>query len=130
MKETPKTLLILRGLPGSGKTTLAHILSDDCVAADDYPLIHQKDGFHKEFVPEGHEWCKLQVKEMMESGKPLIVVHNTNVLQEHMQPYIALAKEYGYMYFVLHVQGRYPNVHGVDDAGIASMKTKWETYPE
>ena len=58
-----RTLLLIRGLPGSGKTTLAHKLADlqtgsICVAADDFFMEDDEYKFDSAKLQEVHERCQ------------------------------------------------------------------------
>ncbi|XP_058999777.1 NEDD4-binding protein 2-like 1 isoform X4 [Mustela lutreola] len=68
-----KHLYLLRGLPGSGKTTLARQLQHDFPRAlifstDDY--FFREDGayeFNPDFLEEAHEWNQKREETFMES---------------------------------------------------------------
>ncbi|XP_036157057.1 NEDD4-binding protein 2-like 1 isoform X6 [Myotis myotis] len=68
-----KHLYLLRGLPGSGKTTLARQLQHDFPRAlifstDDF--FFREDGtyeFNPDFLEEAHEWNQKREKTFMES---------------------------------------------------------------
>lgn len=64
-------LYLIRGLLGSSKTTLAHVLTPHSIAADDYPGVYADGKFHSELVPIAHAWCKQEVERMMHKGLSL-----------------------------------------------------------
>lgn len=123
-----KNLILVRGLPGSGKSTFAHLISDTVFEADQYFM---KDGiycFDKELLPKAHAWCQAQVTIAMIAGKPLIVVSNTMCRKWEMIAYVNLSKVYGYMLTeVTMTQPVRENVHGVPDDVIERMKATWNT---
>lgn len=125
-----KTLIILRGVSGSGKTSLAtelvqrfsstdsELLKDSCyaVAADDYFM--NEDGQYKwsaEELHKAHEWCRGMVEDYMDLGVNTIVVHNTCTSETELTPYLNLARDYGYTPIVLVVEKRHENknIHNV-----------------
>lgn len=117
-----KTLIILRGVSGAGKTTVANLLlslDEDhtiSVAADDYHYdAHGVYNFDIDLIGAAHGWCKDRVFVAMESDIPTIIVHNTNTSEKEIKPYIDMAEAYGYSVISLIVEHRHDNtdVHNV-----------------
>jgi len=126
-----KSLMLLRGLPGSGKTTLAGLLvtipGAVAVSADDYPGRYDvEDAFLKE---EAHDWCLFQTERHMLRKAPVIVVHNTFVTREEIYPYRDLAQAYGYRLFVVTVEGDHWSEHRVPREVMEKMRRDWEPWP-
>ncbi|XP_044297560.1 uncharacterized protein LOC123029082 isoform X2 [Varanus komodoensis] len=100
--ESQKLLLILRGLPGSGKTTLSHILlgqSRDGIvfSTDDY--FRQNNGCWSYNVCQlgaAHDWNQKRAKQAMDQGRSPIIIDNTNTQAWEMKPYVEAALEKGY----------------------------------
>jgi predicted kinase len=90
-----KTLLLIRGIPSSGKSDLARALEGlgaKWFEADKfYP-----DKFELGLLEEAHQWCEKGVKKAMKKSHPFIVVSNTFIKIWWMSPYKALAEKYGY----------------------------------
>lgn len=137
-----KTLYIIRGLPGSGKSTLGEKLADTDIhyhptqggivyhsyAADDW--FTDKDGNYN-FVPEeladAHEDCRARVMGAMMSGTAEnICVCNTFSQSWEAEPYVKLCKAYGYTPVVLECQSQFGNIHDVPQESIDAMKDRWE----
>jgi predicted kinase len=125
-------LIILRGLPGSGKTTLAEVLSE----AGKYPVFSVDDYFtdengHYEFrFQENHlayKQCEEGVRTAMQQGAPKIILHNTFTIEWEMEPYFKLASEHDYRLHVLTVENRHGsgNVHDIPEEHIERMRAKY-----
>lgn len=132
-----KKLYIVRGLPGSGKSTFAEALvgADFLVCeADKYFMVDGEYKFDATKLKQAHEWCRNRVEIMM--GDSLIndqfyreiAVSNTFTQEWEMQPYLDLAKEYGYMVFTVIVENRHGGVnqHGVPDEVLTKMRDRFE----
>jgi hypothetical protein len=110
---SPRLLIILRGLPGSGKSTIAKRLCESIsgavvCSADDY---FTKDGvyaFNPMEVPEAHNTCRNLAEHRMAQGYPAVIIDNTNTRLAHMEPYLLLAKKYGYQVVIKPVGGMRP----------------------
>jgi predicted ABC-type ATPase len=121
------TLFIVRGVPGSGKTSLAHILGANCVAADDY--FTDEYGEYKwdpDSLPMAHAWCQDRVAEWMHLGVNRIAVHNTFSRNWEMLAYFEMAEKHGYNVFVIHCENEFGSTHGVPQSAIDKMRSRWE----
>ena len=124
-------LILIRGLPGSGKTTLAKQLAPDCYhEADQY----MTDGAgNYQFDPKrlryAHGMCQKAVEKAMKQRTEVVVVSNTFVTRWEMAPYLRLAQNYGYEVEVIVATGTWQNVHGVPDEAVQRMREKWEDMP-
>jgi len=122
-----KVLILLRGLPGAGKSTFAGIIPNaENFAADDYPELYE-GGFHPVLLPQAHRWCQDCVRNAMIFDVPLIAVHNTLTTEREMKPYFDLAKEFGYTVVSLIVENRHGNasVHNVPEHVMNKMEDRF-----
>ncbi|KAJ7320248.1 hypothetical protein JRQ81_019759 [Phrynocephalus forsythii] len=100
--ESKKLLIFLRGLPGSGKTTLSHVLlgqSRDGIvfSTDDY--FCQNNGcwsYDTAQLGAAHDWNQKRAKQAMDQGTSPIIIDNTNTQAWEMKPYVEVALEKGY----------------------------------
>ena len=125
-----KTLYIVRGVPGSGKSTFAQSLDCPVFEADQY-FIDSETGEYKfdgSKIKLAHNWCKLRVEQSMEDDFQKIAVSNTFTQEWEMDAYYELAKQYGYRVFSLIVENRHGGVneHGVPEDKLEIMKNRFE----
>lgn len=125
-----KTLYIVRGVPGSGKSTFAQSLDCPVFEADQY-FIDSETGEYKfdgSKIKLAHNWCKLRVEQSMEDDFQKISVSNTFTQEWEMDAYYELAKQYGYRVFSLIVENRHGglNEHGVPEDKLEIMKNRFE----
>lgn len=124
-----KVLFIVRGKPGSGKSTFAKQLTSNVFEADHY--FYDNDGNYN-FIPseikEAHKECQNNVRFAMMSSIPKIAVSNTFTQEWEMEPYFELAKQYGYVVFSVIVETRHSgkNVHNVPEDKIKMMKDRFQ----
>jgi predicted kinase len=134
-----RTLWIFRGLPGSGKSSVANsmFLPEQIFEADKF--WYDKEGnynFDINRLHEAHKWCQDQVHAAMErdleeadGGIVLsdIVVSNTSTTEKELEPYLELARIYNYKVVSLVVENRHGNksIHNVPDEVMEKMKNRF-----
>ena len=122
-----KTLYIVRGLPGSGKSSLAKKITETLYSADDF--FTNKKGeynFNAKLLGKAHEWCWGKVRDAMFLGANAVAVANTFTQAWEAEKYYQIAEEYGYSVFVIECQNDFGNVHDVPQESIDAMKKRWE----
>jgi predicted kinase len=94
-------MIILRGAPGSGKTTLAKQLvngtSSVICSADDF-FTDEQGAYHfdSRLGNEAHADCYRSAVDACQQATPLVVIDNTNITVRDISPYHALGTAYGY----------------------------------
>jgi len=124
-----KVLFIVRGIPGSGKSTFAKTLGGQHYEADMFFI--DEDGNYKfdgTKIKDAHKWCQSFVETDMVLGYQKIVVSNTFTQEWEMKPYMDLAKKHGYKVFTIVVENRHGgnNVHDVPEDKIKQMCNRFE----
>lgn len=140
LNKLQKLLILLRGLPGSGKTTLSRILlgqSRDGIvfSTDDY--FHHQDGYRYNVnqLGDAHDWNQNRAKQAIDQGRSPVIIDNTNTQAWEMKPYVEMAIGKGYR-----VEFHEPetwwkfdpeelekrNKHGVSRKKIAQMLDRYE----
>ncbi|NXU83107.1 N4BP2 protein, partial [Xiphorhynchus elegans] len=135
-----QVLVLLRGVPGSGKSYLARNLLEDnpggiILSTDDYFYKHGQYHYDPNCLGEAHDWNRKRAKEAFERGISPIIIDNTNIQAWEMKPYVTLAQQFKYK-----VMFREPdtwwkfkpkelerrNIHGVSKEKIKRMLERYE----
>lgn len=123
------TIHLIRGLPDSGKSTLARKLCAehdmDHWEADQFFETANGYVYIPDLIKEAHRSCKAGVAASLSSGRS-VVVSNTFTRLWEMKDYYDLGAQYGANVLVSRMLGRYQNIHGVPDDVIARMAERWE----
>ena len=121
------TLYLIRGLPGSGKSTLGKLLAgSNNFEADDYFMSEGVYTFKPSELPNAHDFCQFQVRTSMEEMIPTIAVCNTFSEQWEVDPYLEMLKKHHlYTVNIIECQSDYGSVHGVPDEAVQAMKDRW-----
>lgn len=122
-------LFLVRGLPGSGKTTIAKELTPHYVEADMFFMENGRYKFDPSKLPQAHKWCLERTKDFMTIwGYGKIAVSNTFTEEWEMAEYMELARENGYKVHTLVIENRHggKNVHGVPEATMQAMEDRFD----
>ncbi|KAL8207492.1 UNVERIFIED_CONTAM: hypothetical protein K2H54_057086, partial [Gekko kuhli] len=143
-RKTPfvgHVLVLLRGVPGSGKSYLARSLLEDnpggiILSTDDY--FYTKSGqyqFNPDRLSEAHEWNWKRAKEAFEKRVTPIIIDNTNIQAWEMKPYVALSQQHKYKVIFREPDTWWKfkpkelerrNIHGVSKEKIKKMLERYE----
>ena len=142
-----RTLILMRGVPGSGKSYLARQLVDMMVGAsannynthilttDDYFMVRGQYQHDKYKLPEAHTWNQNRARNACIAGLSPIIIDNTNIEHWEMMPYVKEGIRNGYI--IQCVEPKTPwaekpnqlakkNVHSVPIASIRRMLDNYE----
>jgi predicted kinase len=115
-----KNLQILRGIPGSGKSTYAKSQTGAVIcSADDFFV--QPDGtyaYDKSKLQLAHDLCFKKCHDALHAGEQTVIIDNMNATAWEISPYVMLGRNFGYTAEVLNFPcddklGASRNIHDV-----------------
>lgn len=124
-------ILLIRGLPGSGKTTWAerfarrpdvdyvHCEADQFFMKDDQYI------YDPTKIKEAHDYCYDKAFDALSEGKS-VVVANTFCRKWEMEAYYRLAASFLANVRVMTAKGNLESVHNVPQDVIERMREQWE----
>lgn len=123
-----KTVTIIRGLPGSGKSTFAKLIADEVFEADQFFYENGEYKYDVSKIGEAHEDCFQKFKKAIENGCEKIAVANTFTREWEFKKYKELAEENNYRVFVIIMENRHDgkNIYGIPEDKIEIMRDRFE----
>lgn len=121
-------LVLIRGLPGSGKSTMAKTLAAAGYAHFEADMFFERGGVYQyepSRIQDAHRWCQMQASACLRMGRR-VVVANTFTRVREMEPYLHMTSNVQ----VLEAQGQWQNMHGVPAERVAQMAERWEPLPQ
>ncbi|HCG7935015.1 TPA: ATP-binding protein [Vibrio parahaemolyticus] len=123
-------ITLIRGIPGSGKTTMALEMDAALVEADQF-FVNKNGEYHhdRRFIKDAHEWCQMEMKRLLLAGND-VVVANTFIKKWEIVGYLKAVQSLGLDLDieVLEARGEYANVHGVPKDIVCRMKRQYEPF--
>jgi len=95
-------MLVMRGLPGSGKSTVVKKIKQKypeavSCSADDYFYTNGVYEFQREKIKDAHAYCQQKTEEHCKLLTRLLIIDNTHVQKWEATPYFKLANKYRYL---------------------------------
>jgi predicted kinase len=134
-----KTMFILQGAPGSGKSKMAEALMRQTAAEDFFPaiicstdrffMVNDKYMFDRTKLAEYHGLNQDKAKYYLENGYS-VIIDNTNIKKIHVEPYVKIAKETKAQIQIIRCYGKFQNLHGVPEEIVQRMRNEMEDLSE
>ena len=135
MDIQPNNLILIRGLPGSGKSTMARDLRDYydrprevyIFEADDF--FTMADGsylFERKKLSNAHSVCQERTRLALKYTNNPVIVTNTFTTRKELKPYLDMGNRYGRDILELVCNGNFESLHDVPANVIDMMRTRWE----
>ncbi|GBP82185.1 NEDD4-binding protein 2-like 1 [Eumeta japonica] len=140
-----RTLIIMRGLPGSGKSCLSRHVVDITVGPHDKNYrVHifstddffaMKGFYNVQLLDEAHKWNQRRVEIALTQGLSPIIVDNTNTELWEMECYARAGVKEGYYIIVLEPKTPWSrntkqlakkNIHGVSEQKLSKMALRYQ----
>ena len=129
-----KKVIIMRGLPGSGKSTYIKDNYPDAIVCSADHFWIQEDGSYKFNVNklgEAHKCCYNKFKGLLNLSNPLVIVDNTNTSEKEMRNYKETAYSFNYQVELIYCKCSVEtsvkrNIHNVPRATIEKMAARLE----
>lgn len=119
-------LILVRGLPGSGKSTIAKGLNLDFhFEADQFFMVDGVYKFDANRLHLAHQWCQDQTREKLAMGGR-VAVSNTFTTIRELRPYFDIARERGITPNVILAQNSFNNVHNVPQEALDRMRARFQ----
>ena len=121
-------LYIVRGLPGSGKSTKAKSFGCLHVEADMFFIQDSEYKWSGDRVQAAHNWCKEQVQIAMVKRMD-VAVSNTFTQLKEFRDYMSMAMRCGgYDIKVIRCMNNFGNIHEVPEESLKRMADRFEDY--
>jgi len=131
-----KRVFIMRGVPGSGKSTMARLLAGETGvihSTDHYFYVGEVYSHDTSLLSQNHEKNFKAFCESLKNGVPIVICDNTNVQRAHFACYISAANAAGYQIDIVAMLphpdpevAAIRNKHGASSETIRRMIADWE----
>jgi predicted kinase len=132
MNNTTQTLILVRGVSGSGKSTFAKKLASELgvsvFESDEFFIVEGEYRFDPSKLGWAHKSNQRRTLKALEDGKTVIVANTLTTLKE-IREYTSMAESLGIPVSVYRSEGRFQNTHGVPAEKVQAMRDRMVDYP-
>jgi energy-coupling factor transporter ATP-binding protein EcfA2 len=122
-------LVLILGLPGSGKSNMASILAMIGYKHFEAGMFFEIGGIYRfdgTRIKDAHVWCRHMARQALARGDN-VVVSNTFTTVWEMEPYFSMTTR---KVRVIEAKGNLGNVHGAPPETVHRMALRWESMPK
>lgn len=125
------SLTLIRGIPGSGKTTLARqlmIVFGETGAHFEADQYFEKSGtyeFDMTKIGRAHYECQMNTYKALTQGKN-VIVSNTFTMLKEIDPYADMCFDFNIIPQIIICQGTYGSIHNVPDETMDRMRKRFQ----
>ena len=125
-------VIIVRGLPGSGKTTWAKAFQAQhpgtvVCSADDAFESDAGYNYNPHMVSAAHFACRVKVERALQAGAPYVVVDNTHTRRWEYEKTLEIARNAHAMVYQYVCTGTWPSVHDIPADKLVMMSQRFES---
>ena len=122
-------IILVRGLPGSGKTTFAlkHLEENpDCMHVEADMWFETSEGyrFSPHMLTSAHTWCVTDTERHVRLEKN-VIVSNTFSIAAECAPYYVIADKYDCVLTIIECAGKFGSIHGIPEVNLEMMSLRW-----
>jgi len=130
-----KSLILIRGIPGSGKSTFAKSIMKkadgvkrEIFEADQFFMKSGKYDWNPSKIADAHKDCFERMKWFLSSNeKAEAIVANTFTTKKELEPYLKYASENKIDVTIFRMENRFGNIHSVPDSTINKMLSRFQS---
>ena len=130
-----KRLILIRGIPGSGKSTFAKSIMKkadgvkrEIFEADQFFMKSGKYDWNPSKIADAHKDCFERMKWFLSSNeKAEAIVANTFTTKKELEPYLKYASENKIDVTIFRMENRFDNIHSVPDSTINKMLSRFQS---
>jgi tRNA uridine 5-carbamoylmethylation protein Kti12 len=122
-------LIIVRGIPGSGKSTYAKnlmkLLGTEPEHFEADMFFGKEYKFDYKYLSDAHKWCQAQTAFALFNNKD-VIVSNTFIKNKEIKPYYEIALRYEVDFEIFNLMTEYGSIHGVPVEVIDKMRNNFK----
>ena len=122
-------LIIVRGIPGTGKSTFCREMFPDIFHLENDMFQYQNGEYHydEKKLQKSIQWCFNTASNALKNGMD-VVISNTFTKKAFVDSYTELVKKYKCNFEIYRMMGNFKDIHNVPEDVLKSMKDGFEDY--